>query len=103
MPDENKSVAAASFNIEYLREGGSIVSLPIPDNLLRLIGLVAAHWGVFESQLDTSIAALLVVIGTKEDDWKRLGFSKRKECFVSLVRSHLEIKLPEIAPGAFRR
>jgi hypothetical protein len=76
LSDENKSAATASFNILHLREGGHIVYLPIPDNVFRLIGMVVAHWGTFEVEMNKLIAAILIAIPKDIPGWERLGFAK---------------------------
>jgi hypothetical protein len=97
LSDENKSVVTASFNISYLKEGKDIVFLPIPDGILRLIGLVAAHWGTFEVVLNKLIEASYVAIGGAPDGWQRLGFAKRKKLFVDIVRNDLKNTFPAAA------
>jgi hypothetical protein len=92
--EENKSTVTASFNIKYLKDGSHIVYLPIPDDLLRLIGLVAAHWGTFEVELNKLIAALLSAISRVEPGWERFGFKRRKTLFAELVKENLAITFP---------
>jgi hypothetical protein len=102
MPNENKSEVSSSFKIEYLYEGGTVVLLSIPDNLLVLIGQVAAQWGAFEVQLDKLMAAIFVSIGTSPEGWERQGFAKRKKLFVHTVRDHLGKTYP-LAADNYRK
>jgi hypothetical protein len=92
--DENKSQVTVSFNVQYLKKGSHIVFLPVPEAELRLIGLVAAHWGTFEVQLNSLIASILASIGQVIDGWERLGFKKRKEMLADLIKEQLA-DLPE--------
>ena len=102
LSDENKSAVTAAFNITYLKEGSHIAYLPIPDNLLRLVGLVAAHWGTFEVELNKLIDAIFRALGRDEPGWQRLGFSRRKKLFVDLVKQNLEGTFP-VAAANYRK
>lgn len=88
--EENKSALTQTFKREFLKEGLSITMLPIPDDLLRLIGLVVAYWGNFEVRFDKAIEAALKVAsaGKQVNDWQRLGFKKRKELFKKLIHEY---------------
>jgi hypothetical protein len=92
----NKSSVDGSFKISYLKEGDHIAILPIPNDLLRLIGLVVAHWGLFETLLDTLIDGFITAIKKDIPGWRRLGFTKRKELFKTLVDEWFESR-PAIA------
>jgi|SRR5665213_806424 len=96
---ENKSYAAGGFNISYLKEGENVVLLPMPNNILRLIGQVVIYWGLFEVQLDSLIASALAAVKRDEPGWNRQGFAKRKKLFVDLVKTDLEPNFPAAAAG----
>jgi hypothetical protein len=98
----NQSKVLTSFNVEHLKDGLHIATLPIPDSELKMIGLVAAHWGTFEVQMDKLIAAFLTALGRTDTDWKTQGFSRRKTLLVELVRDNLESTFPS-ASASYRK
>src|SRR5471032_360643 len=74
----------------------------MPDNLFRLIGLVAAHWGTFEVEMNKLVDALLRAIGQTVPGWERQGFARRKKLLVDLVKANLETTFP-IAAANYRK
>jgi hypothetical protein len=81
-----KYPVTASFNITYLEDGLRIALLPVPDDLLKLVGSVIAYWGQFEFHFSAAVGALLKHAGREEPGWDRLGFRKRRVLLRTLVK-----------------
>lgn len=80
------------FKIEYLRPGKHLQLLPIPEAVLKRIGLVIAYWGHFELHFDVVLEAILIGLQREAVGWKNLSFTRRKELMKTVAQELLKGK-----------
>jgi hypothetical protein len=78
IPSHNNSTVGTHVRIGLLKEGSHFVLLPMHDDLLKLIGLIALHWGAFERQMDGLIQAGLLAANRSVAGWERIKFQEAK-------------------------
>lgn len=75
----------ANFDRRYLRAGKQIAVLPLSGELATLIGLVAAHWGVFEGFFNQITRSIAEQAG-RLPEFQQRGFERRMRLLRNMLR-----------------
>jgi len=84
-----------TFNLDHLEVGKSLLVLPIPTEIVALIGRVAVQWGGFEARMDQIIATTLAGCGREDVNWRFKSFRARKELFRELMVEYTSTYCPQ--------
>lgn len=94
--------ASMNFDVKYLKKGKSSVILLLPQDMCAEIGSIIAHWGMFESAFDATLASLIE--GERDDGgtrdtalWRRQKFKRRRKLFCAICKEWLSGWKPESA------
>ena len=50
---------SSSFDVGYLEAGKTLLIIPLPDEVVMLVGRVVVAWGGFEARFDQAIESVL--------------------------------------------
>jgi hypothetical protein len=85
----------AKFDIRYLKAGEFSLVIPIPDELVTLIGRIAIGWGGFEQRMDAVIENVHASLAkTPPGNWRRWAFRRRKTLFKEITAEYTKIMFP---------
>jgi len=94
-PDGSSISVGGTLDLRYLRAGEHTLILPVPKEIIELVGFVVMQWGAFEQRVD----ALIAHVGhgmsfPLPDNWRRLSFKKRRKIFKTLMAKYTAQMFP---------
>ena len=86
---------AMRFPVDHFKDGEYTLVIPLPGELLSLIGAIAVQWGAFELRMDAMIEMIIPRLHKKISGWKKDPFVKRKKLFHKLMEEYTSQLFPD--------
>jgi hypothetical protein len=94
-PVEGPSPVQFELDASHLEEGSYTLVIPIPEEIISLIGRVVINWGGFELRMNALIGHIFVTMGkVPEPRWEFQSFDRRKSLFKSLLTEYTHKMFP---------
>lgn len=84
------------LDIRFLKSGQHSLIIPIPDDLVALIGHVAVQWGAFDYRLNVITEHFIKLLRKKPPrGWRKQPFVKRKKLFKDVSQEYTAQMFPD--------